>query len=110
MENVLSLLLCIIHLNMCIESTLGNKRLTCHRVFLLIVKRVVISTDEDITEICMIPTEQEIKRVAFDMQSQKALEPEGLLALFYKNFGQLWGVQFLKLYNAFSELKKCSLR
>uniref|UniRef100_A0A2N9G0U3 Reverse transcriptase domain-containing protein n=1 Tax=Fagus sylvatica TaxID=28930 RepID=A0A2N9G0U3_FAGSY len=50
----------------------------------------IISSSEN-SDLCRIPTAQEIKCIIFDMDNQKAPGPDGLLALFYKRYWNMVG-------------------
>ena len=66
-----------------------------------------VITQEENTDICMIPTAEDIKRVIFEMQNLKAPGPDGLPPLFYKQYWPTVGHNVTKaVQNFFVEGKR----
>ena len=53
-------------------------------------------TDQENSELCKIPTREEINKVVFGMKSLKAPGPDGFPTLFYKHYWDIVGDQVVQ--------------
>ena len=53
-------------------------------------------TDQENSELCKIPTREEINKVVFGMKSLKSPGPDGFPALFYKHYWDIVGDQVVQ--------------
>jgi hypothetical protein len=58
-------------------------------------------SEMDNDELCKLPTSQEIKETLFNMASQKAPGPDGLLVLFYKTYWHIVGINVVNAVRDF---------
>ena len=58
-------------------------------------------TDQENSELCKIPTREEIKKVVFGMKSLKTPGPDGFPALFYKHYWDTVGDQVVQATQSF---------
>ena len=62
---------------------------------------VYISNSEENEALCLVPSEDEIKRVVFEMNPLKAPRSDGLPALFYKHYWSIVGRQVVAAVQSF---------
>ena len=64
-----------------------------------LIKATISLEENDI--ICRVPTEDEIRRVVFEMHPFKAPGPDGLPSLFYQHYWSIMGSQVISAVQSF---------